>query len=1089
VTPLAAQSDLPVVHSDFFVFRTALLPFDELLAWSSELEAPRFLDDPAAFERAWLSDRTRLRERLRAIVMRPEIREALFLASPDLDAAIDRSLENADSKKSERLERTLVRYFSRMCGRSTPFGLFAGYSVGRAAEKTRLQLQARGGYRRHTRLDMDYLSALIEAFASDPLIQGTLLFRPNTSLYRSAGRLRYFESHLVQKVRSYRLVAVEETPYLTETLRRAEGGTSVAELAQPLVDDEVTVDDATEYVRELVACQLLVPNLAPKATGPEPVHGLIADLRSYPATQAAADRLDEVRRSLEAMDGTPPGIDVDRYRNVAAQLEELPAAVELSRLIQVDMIKPADNATLGRDVIEEISRAIHLLRGLRPEPVEDDLSRFREAFRAHYDNREMPLFEVLDEENGIGFGLSPPTRTQEAPLLEGLALPQGRPDDRVRWSRFDAFLLDKLQETARSGADIMSLESETLGRFATGNAPPLPDSMAVVAKLAASSQEALDAGAFQVAFTGTQGPSGVSLLGRFCHGDAALLEHVQRHLLAEESQQPDAVFAEVVHLPEGRLGNVILRPTLRTHEIPFLGQTAVGAAFRIPVSDLMVSVSGQSVVLSSRGLGKRIIPRLTSAHNFRRGLGVYRFLCSLQFQGARVPGWGWGALDAMRFLPRVMVGRLVVSPARWRVDRSEMQPAIEARDAARYAHVQRWRQERRIPRFVLLADADNTLPFDLDNALSVETLVELVKKRHEFRLHELFPGPDELCAVGPEGRFVHELVIPLIMKRDTSATAAPATRIPADVSSLPRTFPPGSEWLFAKLYTGAAGSDQLLQEVVSPLVRKTLRDGSADGWFFIRYSDPDWHVRLRLHGDPRRLSGEVLPQLHAFAAPLLANGLVWKIELSTYEREIERYGHGEAMLSAERLFQIDSEAVLSMLADLSGEELADHRWQAALRGVDQMLDDLGFDLKGKIDVLSGARSSLMTELNAPPAVEHQLGDRFRKERRSLEALLDRATDVSSPIASALSALHVRSEQLRPIVASLRGMAQTGRLSRSLESLAVSYIHMHTNRILRAAGKAQELVIYDFLVRLYQSQSARAATRDHGEVGARSGNPT
>jgi hypothetical protein len=39
--------------------------------------------------------------------------------------------------------------------------------------------------------------------------------------------------------------------------------------------------------------------------------------------------------------------------------------------------------------------------------------------------------------------------------------------------------------------------------------------------------------------------------------------------------------------------------------------------------------------------------------------------------------------------------------------------------------------------------------------------------------------------------------------------------------------------------------------------------------------------------------------------------------------------------------------------------------------------------------------------------------------------------------------------------------------------------MHTNRVLHAAGRAQELVIYDLLDRLYTSVDARARQTSRG----------
>ena len=54
------------------------------------------------------------------------------------------------------------------------------------------------------------------------------------------------------------------------------------------------------------------------------------------------------------------------------------------------------------------------------------------------------------------------------------------------------------------------------------------------------------------------------------------------------------------------------------------------------------------------------------------------------------------------------------------------------------------------------------------------------------------------------------------------------------------------------------------------------------------------------------------------------------------------------------------------------------------------------------------------------------------------------------------------------------MAQrAGRLTCTTEELATNYVHMHANRLLRSAQRAQELFIYDFLFRLYGSIAARA----------------
>ena len=164
-------------------------------------------------------------------------------------------------------------------------------------------------------------------------------------------------------------------------------------------------------------------------------------------------------------------------------------------------------------------------------------------------------------------------------------------------------LLAILDRAIRSGEHEVTLTSGDIERLEKaarerGAPPPLPDALAVCATLAARSSEELRQGNFRVLFENAQGPSGATLLGRFCHGDEELQQAVERHLRAEEALQPDAIFVEVAHLPEGRLGNVLLRPALRRHEIPYLAASGAAPEDRIPVQDLLVSVVGDEVRLS-----------------------------------------------------------------------------------------------------------------------------------------------------------------------------------------------------------------------------------------------------------------------------------------------------------------------------------------------------------------------------------------------------------------------------------------------------------------------------------------------------------
>src|SRR5262252_218921 len=198
------RSSPAVATSGFFALRTPLLPFEDLLRWSEGLRAPQVAGEQN-LDQALERDRSELRQKLRQIIARPEVREALFVASPSLDESLDLWMREPETERGQKVERTLVRYFTRMCSRPTPFGLFAGCSVGTIGERTQLSLERRAAYQRHTRLDMDYLTALTQALAQQSSAREALAFRPNSSLYQAAGRLRYVESRMEGKSRAYHL--------------------------------------------------------------------------------------------------------------------------------------------------------------------------------------------------------------------------------------------------------------------------------------------------------------------------------------------------------------------------------------------------------------------------------------------------------------------------------------------------------------------------------------------------------------------------------------------------------------------------------------------------------------------------------------------------------------------------------------------------------------------------------------------------------------------------------------------------------------------------------------------------------------------
>lgn len=1045
------------VPNGSFVLRTPLYSIDEAFAWSEGLEAVRSPAEPEALER----DRATLRARLRDFYRRPEVQEALYLASPKLAR---RSRAFLDGAGDAKVERPLIRYFLRMCTRPTPFGTFAGSGVGRFGPATALVVAPVPQNARRTRLDHLYLTAL--AAGLEDRFRRKLTYRVNSSLYETGGKIRYAEASS-RGGRSYSLVAVDPNEAVVAVLERARAGASFDELAHALVDDDVTYDEAAEFVEELIASQLLESNLIPPITGPEAITALVDELATVESADEERGLLQDVRAALEKLDAEGVGAPVERYEHVLSMVEPLPAEAAESSFFQTDMVTALDAATIGPKVVEEVLRATEVVQRFIGKPAAGPLDRWRGEFVARYETREVPLVEALDEESGIGYLPSSSPGNDASPLVRGLVWP-GRPDDAGKLGPRFAHLMRRLLDCATRGAQELVLDDADMETLAAREQNETPDAFAALVTIAARSADAVDRGDFRLLFHGASGPSGARLMGRFCHADPAMDEAVREHLRAEEALRPEIAFAEIVHLPEGRSGNILARPVLRGYEIPFLGRSGAPPEMQIPVTDLMVSVEGQKVVLRSKRLGREIAPRLASAQNYNlRSVGLYRFLATVQAQGvAEGVVWNWGSFTAASFLPRVVYGRTVLQRARWAFRAEEIPEILAAKGDEVFGRMQELRAARSLPRHVALADEDNQLMVDLDNVLSVEMLVELVRRRPRFHLVESWPDPDEMVVSGERGRYVNEVLIPFVRKE--SGIPVSASRPPG---SGRRSFAPGSEWLFVKLFAGTAVADTLLRDVVRPIVEGARAAGVVDRWFFIRYADPDPHLRIRLHGDPDRLTSQVLPAFRRAIESEL-EGRVWRMETGTYVREIERYGGPDAVDAAEEIFQADSDAVVAILG--AGGTL-DDRWRAALAGMHRLFEDLGLDEETQARVARRMRDAYAAEFAADATLKRQIGDRYRTERRSLEPLLS-GEAAERALGLMLSALSRRSEAMAAPVAQLRALDEEGRLTTSLDDLAGSLAHMHVNRLLRSAQRAHEMVIYDLLDRLYMARAARKRPR-------------
>lgn len=722
------KSRNPYTFFHSFCLRTPLLPLDFYHRLTKE---KRITDEQ--FKTLWEND---------------IVKEAVFLASPELFEAIEKWLthQETDPKKIQRLQNALLKYLSRMASRCTPFGLFAGCSIGEFGNTTHIALAPYAQNSRQTRFDMNFLMAFSQKLSKQEHLKKQLLWYPNTSLYIIGKQYRYIEyTYNEHNRRQYSIEAIHHSPYLEMILKESEAGKKIEALIALLTPHAESYEEAEAFVEALIQNQLLVSELEPSLTGSDFLVQLKEHLEKLTHTEETVEAIALFQQLMDQLD-KQLGNTKTAYHHLSTAVKKLGTPLDVKYLFQTDMYTKTVANQLNPRWAYKIKRAMTLLNRISPKPQHTHLQQFKKAFAERYETREMPLSLALDTETGIGY-LREQQAVDATPFLDDLETPVRYNTHRdISWNPVQDIVYRKLRETIKNNDYTLYLEDEDFAQLAI-DWDDLPDTMAAMVELVRLQGEE------KVVLSSVGGSSAANLLGRFSTGSPEMLTYVEHIADTEQQMYPEALLAEIVHLPEARTGNVLRRAKLRDYEIPYLGKSSMPPAQQLPIDDLMISVKYDRLVLRSKKYNKEVVPRLTNAHNYSaNALPVYHFLCDMQRQGMR-PGIGfyWGELQQKHsFLPRVVHKDVILAKARWKITEKEMKALLKGGKETKPCSqdITSWRSKHRIPKLVQLMEGDNSLLIHLEHDNSVQMWLDAVKNKSTFILEEFLFTEESIVKQG-----------------------------------------------------------------------------------------------------------------------------------------------------------------------------------------------------------------------------------------------------------------------------------------------------------------------------------------------------
>ncbi|MFF9915872.1 lantibiotic dehydratase [Streptomyces sp. NPDC013457] len=842
---------------------------------------------------------------VREAAAEPLFREALRVASGSLADTLDRLDAGAElgGKALRRTALALSRYALRAETRPTPFGLFAGVAPARAADTTRVGLTGPG--EKAVRLDAAWLTERVAAWLDRPEV------RRGVDVVLSD--LCHIRGERLVVPGSGREISVRNTALVTWVCERTTRPVGYALLLEQASEafPRLTSDRLDAALHQLVRHGFLLTSVTPQDLD-DALYDRIADALA-PVPQARAE-LNNVRMALRDYAATKPGEGHAAWRRLMRLTD--PEGTAARPPVHVDLRMGAD-LRISRMVTEEAARYASAMWELSGDwQTHAHMRTYRDRFlEAYGTGGVVPLGRLVDRHRGIGF----PSGYGER--ADGEPAERQEPEPLSRERRL--LTHDLVQEALLSGDDEVRLTPGLVDGLAAGRtagaAVPPPRSLELCFQLLAESEQAVDRGDFRLLSPAYPG----SWVAGATAGRFAELVGMEGELESLLSGLGDAATlpAQVVYRPHTVRGlNMAQVPRLLSHHIPvgvYADRNAPGA---LDWRQLLVTPGPLGLRLLLPDDGREVLPVVPHMLALdREAPPVARLLVELVSGRARTwTGWNWCGLEGLPYLPRVTYGRVTTFPRRWVPDR-HLREAAEGTsewDAA----VAAWRERYRVPDEVNLARWDRAYRVDLTDPWRREVFRQEIRGGGSLAIMEdLTDGGRRL---GWSGGHSTEVVVPLTR---SDADGAYAAQVPHDEPSgrsrqpVPVHRPtdhsalhlPGEEWLYAKLYAAQDTLDEVLHAGLPTLVREV--GDTLHSWHFIRYRDPEPHIRLRLHGDAEPLRTTVLPRLAAISRSWQETGLIKGMVLDTYRPETDRYGGPDALAHAERMFCVDSRSALAQL--------------------------------------------------------------------------------------------------------------------------------------------------------------------------------
>ncbi|WEK21533.1 MAG: thiopeptide-type bacteriocin biosynthesis protein [Candidatus Pedobacter colombiensis] len=684
------------------------------------------------------------------------------------------------------------------------------------------------------------------------------------------------------------------------------------------------------------------------------------------------------------------------------------------------------SGTINKAILQSLPGCVEYLLLAIPPTENKDFNHFKTAFLKRYEYQEIPLMIALDPEFGIGYGDLENAAFTDALINELIAANTGKQAAMsFQQTELTRYLLNCIIESKGDRKQVVELQR--IAQEVKTEAFKLPaNTFSAMLKLADD----------LVILEQLGGATANALAGRFTLASKEIERHCHEISKYESEANPDVIFFDVAYMAEGRVDNINRRKAIYDYELPLLNYSC--SKNLICLDDLLLTIANDELILLSKKYRKRVVPRLASAYNYNRSdLSVYRFLCDLQHQNIQsrllfdietlIPG--------LNFYPRIQYNNIVISPAKWKIQVS----------AINIDHLKAEMDRMEVVRHFTAGNGDQTLCFDKESEADMLSFKRYVAQKTDFIITEAFIKAENLVNDVDGKNYCQQFMISL--QHSTTLYQAYSPCIVKTKDAIPGVIVPGRDWLYFEIYCHSQRVDEILINALAGFITKYKVAFKC--WFFIRYKDPTNHIRIRFQLKDIKKSHLYTSKLMDALEAYFDAGYITDIQIKTYRRELQRYGHAE-IEKIEQHFCKDSNYSM----DVIGKNLSlNGRYANCMELMKVVINELTLDYKDRLAFVKSIQDAFMKE-------HHLENSGFKRINKAYESFRN---DYNSHWIND-DLIIIPDQLLQSFKTTIQHCDSNLKLN-----LFRDLFHMHVNRLFSEHQRTHEMVIYSYVYKELQRE--------------------